>query len=167
RIRSPRSSLETGDASIVEAKRRRARSVSKLASWADNDADGCSPSLPGRLAAGTDVVGSKLESVRLRNGSTTLLLQEERLERSARLLRNTLGRLMTKEVPNGDSDPTIYEVGSTLWDRLETSRGLSSVLRPAEAIFPRDFRETANPPAISQEVPCKPTTAHRVRAFAE
>lgn len=49
--------------------------------------------------------------------------------------------------------------GSALWDRLETSRGLSSVLRPAEAIFPRDFRETANPPAISQEVPYKPTTA--------
>lgn len=61
----------------------------------------------------------------------------------------------------------IYEVGSALWDRLETSRGLSSVLRPAEAIFSRDFRETANPPAISQEVPYKPTTAHGARAFAE
>lgn len=59
----------------------------------------------------------------------------------------------------------IYEVGSALRDRPATSHGLSSVLRAAAAIFPRDFRETANQPAISQEVPCKPTTG--VRAFAE
>lgn len=68
---------------------------------------------------------------------------------------------------SGDVFERIYEAGSALWDRLGTSRGLSSVLRPAEAIFPRDFQETANPPAISQEVPYKPTTAYRVRAFAE
>lgn len=57
---------------------------------------------------------------------------------------------------NGGNSRRIYDLNSLPWNRPESSWGRSSVLRPAEAIFPRDFRETANPPAISQEVADKP-----------
>ncbi|EFN84707.1 hypothetical protein EAI_07791 [Harpegnathos saltator] len=88
---------------------------------------------------------------------------EKRLERSARLPR--LDDLLTKEASWRRHD--LMHDSSALWDRLETHRGLSWTLRAAEAIFPRDFRETANQSAISQEVPYKPTTGQRVRAFVE
>lgn len=48
----------------------RTKSVFSPATCADNDADACSPSPPRRPAAGTDALGSKLESVRPRNDTT-------------------------------------------------------------------------------------------------
>jgi len=92
--------LYTNDRSLYQ----RARSVSTSATCADNDTDARSPSSPGKSAAGTVALGSKLESVRLCNGT---LLYRKIASKGSRDCYIGPSR-STKEAANGDSDPTWY-----------------------------------------------------------